>query len=160
MNKKSFVIVLCIFSVFSMLKADEKPSISIQIDSISVIPNETFKSLDLQLYLTILNNSSEIIEYEPHPPIPYSYRGWSLNIYKDGKLCEWNRTLLMDNFAECSKLKAHTSRTEIFRAMLKFLDVDQLSGTFEAELLFRSPFQEDKEQGKFFTSNRIQFEIK
>ena len=37
-----------------MEKADEKPSISIQIDSISVIPNETFKSLDLQLYLTIL----------------------------------------------------------------------------------------------------------
>ncbi|WP_283687228.1 hypothetical protein [Dysgonomonas sp. Marseille-Q5470] len=114
----------------------------------------------MQIYLTILNNSSEIIEYEPHPPIPYSYRGWTLNIYKDGKLCNWNRTLLMDNFEEDSKLKAQKSINEIFKAMLTFLDVNQLSGPFEAELQFASPFKEDKEQEKFFTSNRIQFEIK
>lgn len=160
MNKKIYILALCVCSVLSMLKANEKPSISIKIDSVSVIPNETFKSFDLQMYLTILNNSSEIIEYEPHPSIPYSYRGWSLNIYKDGELCDWNRTLLMDNFEEYSKLKAQKSVNEIFRAMLKFLDVSTLSGSFEAELQFASPFKEGEKQEKFFTSNRIQFEIK
>lgn len=142
-----------------MLKANEKPSISIQIDSVSIAPNETFKSLDLEIYLTILNNSSETLEYEPHPPIPFSYRGWALNIYKDGVLCNWNRTMLMDNFAKDSKLKAQKSVNENFSAMLKFLDVEELSGSYEAELLLSIPLKEDSKRGNTYTSNRIQFDI-